>query len=106
MHSQNEHMLGDASTKDPQVCLANTESEVSECARKCIVPLSPRLLQPIKRLAKSLHCSLVAVVTRRWIHIDFFIVIQFAVEIHTIEIEAFDVPVEAHGDGENGSETG
>src|SRR6266702_2787370 len=106
MHSQNEHMLGNASTKDPRVCLANTESEVSKCVRKCIVPLSPHLLQPIKRLAKSLHYSLVAVVTRRRIHIDFFIVVQFAVEIHAIKIEAFDVPVKARSDGKNGSETG
>src|ERR1700677_408771 len=105
MYSQDKNVLANLGNEHPWICLANRETDISKRARKGIIPLSPRLLQSVKRFAKPLYDIGVGVVSGWSMHVNFLIIVQFAIEISCIEIETFDFPVVACGDSEDGAET-
>ena len=41
-----------------------------------------------------------------WLHVDVFIVVEFAIEVCAIKVEGVDLPVIACGDGKDGKDAG
>ena len=46
------------------------------------------------------------VITKWWLHVDFFVGVELIIEIGTIEVESVDILVIVGGDSEKNSETG
>ena len=46
------------------------------------------------------------VIAGGWLHVNFFVGVEFAIEVGTIEVESVNIPVIAGGNGENESKTG
>ena len=84
--------------EDSWVCRTRAEAQVSEGAGEGVIPFSPRLFEPIKRFVKSLDCVLPLSFISRWlVHVKFFIVVECAIEVGTIEVKRLNVPIEACG---------
>src|SRR5229473_3499552 len=88
MDSKDEGVTGGFRQEHSWVCSANTESQVSKCTAEGFIPFSPCLFESVKRFVKSLDQVLPLSFISRWfVHVDLFIIIEFAIEVGTIEVE-------------------
>ncbi len=101
MHSQDKNVLAYTSEERPRISLANGKPKISECTRKCVVPLSPRLFQSVERLLKPLYEASVAVIAWRRGHVNLLVSVQFAVQVSAIKIKTLDLPIETCSNSEN-----
>src|SRR6266702_132669 len=81
MHSQDKSVFAYTSEEHSWISLANGKTKISECARKCVIPLLPHLFQSIERLLKPLYEACITVITWRRGHVNLLVSVQFAVQV-------------------------
>jgi hypothetical protein len=73
---------------------------------ECVVPSAPSLLEAIKGLTQAFDELPLILIPGGCLHVNFFVVAEFAVEICAVKVESVDLPVVACGDGEDNADIG
>ena len=92
--------------KHAGIGVVDSESNIFKGAAQSVVPFAPGLFEAIEGLVEVLDLLPLIVVAGGRLHINIFVVIEFAIEVGAIEVESVGVPVVSGCDCENESEAG
>jgi hypothetical protein len=87
VNGKDENIIEGFCQEHSWVCSANTESQVSKCAAEGFIPFSLCLFESIKQFMKSLNLLPLSFISGWLMHVKLFIVIEFAIEVGTIEVK-------------------
>ena len=96
MDRKDKYVIFNASVKHSWISMGCAEAQTVKGVYKSVIPLVACLFKSIEQFSKSLNSVCIIFVAWRRLHIDYFIVIEFANEICSNKVETFYFPVISH----------